>query len=233
MTLAYSADSDVAGQGRQTAARVRIRQNVDIKFDERFKTHFQMELGHTADNITTTSGSDRQTNLNVRHAVLDYTTLSGVNLQAGIVPLSDYFGDTGCFPATGTTTRSRFPRLPTDTGFDGDSVNISNNGYGLSTIQAKYAFPVTADLTGYVAAGWFGNTKAPAGRSGDVGTDWLLMGTYRFNNYLVLDFGGAFAKLKDSLSGYGNGIVGGAAFNQGMGVSRNKNALFTRLQAEF
>lgn len=394
---AYSADSDVAGQGRQTASRVRIRQNVDIKFDERFKTHFQMELGHTTDNVSTTSGSDRQTNLNVRHAVLDYTTLSGINLQAGIVPLSDYFGDTlfsgdwnynpvavsalaplgagklrafagtlretvgaggetvskddtthyqldyrlplsgnaqinfgasyvtltpdtaapfrsgshsnygvgaqfelgrglqlngfvmgsttdkkllapgagdgsgaaakleltgqagsGKFGllathATGKSNGSGFlPAMalsktngywgytgiltiqgPTDTGIDGDSVNISNNGYGLSTVQAKYAFPVTADLTGYVAAGWFGNTKAPAGRSGDVGTDWLLMGTYRFNKYLALDFGGAYAKLKDSVSGYSNGIVGGATFNQGVGVSRNKNALFTRLQAEF
>lgn len=394
---AYSADNDVAGQDKQTAARVRIRQNVDIKFDERFKSHLQLELGHTTDNITTTAGSDRQTNLNVRHAVLDYTTLSGINLQAGIVPLSDYFGDTlfsgdwnynpvavsalaplgagklrafagtlretvgaggetvskddtthyqldyrlplsgnaqinfgasyvtltpdvaapfrsgshgnygvgaqfelgrglqlngfvmgsttdkkllapgagdgsgaavkleltgqagsGKFGllathATGKSNGSGFlPAMalsrtngywgytgiltiqgPTDTGFDGDSVNISNNGYGLSTVQAKYAFPVTADLTGYVAAGWFGNTKAPTGRSGDVGTDWLLMGTYRFNKYLALDFGGAFAKLKDSLSGYSNGIVGGAAFNQGVGVSRNKNALFTRLQAEF
>ena len=394
---AYSADNDVVGQDKQTAARVRIRQNVDIKFDERFKTHFQMELGHTTDNVSTTSGSDRQTNLNVRHAVLDYTTLSGVNLQAGIVPLSDYFGDTlfsgdwnynpvavsalapvgaGKFRAfagtlretvgtggetvskddtthyqldyrlplsgkaqfnlgasyvtltpdtaapfrsgshsnygagaqfelgrglqlngfvagsstdkkllapgagdgsgvaaklelTGGAGSGKFGLLathatgksngsgflpvmalaktngywgytgiltvqgPTDTGIDGDSVNISNNGYGLSTVQAKYAFPLTADLSGYVAVGWFGNTKAPAGRSGDLGTDLLLMGTYRLNKYLALDFGGAFAKLKDSVSGYSNGIVGGATFNQGVGVSRNKTAFFTRLQAEF
>lgn len=51
---AYSADNDVGSEDNQTAARVRIRQNVDIKFDERFKTHFQMELGHTTDNVTTT-----------------------------------------------------------------------------------------------------------------------------------------------------------------------------------
>ena len=394
---AYTVDNDVPGQGDQTAARVRIRQNVDIKFDERFKTHFQAELGHTTDNITTTSASDRRTNLNVRHAVLDYTTLSGVNFQAGIVPLSDYFGDTlfsgdwdynpvavsvlapigagklrafagtlretigpggetvskddttqyqldyllplgsstkinfgvsyvtltpdvaapfrsadssnygvgvqfglgrglqlngfvvgsstdnqllapGAGDGSGTAAKieltgnagsGKFGLLatyatgksdgsgflpvmalsrtngywgytgiltiqgPTDTGFDGDSVNISNNGYGLSTVQAKYSFPITPDLTGYVAAGWFGNSKVRGGRSGDVGTDFLLMGTYRFNKYLALDFGGAFAKLKDSVSGYSNGIVGGAAFNQGVGVTRNKNALFTRLQAEF
>jgi hypothetical protein len=397
----YSADNDVAGEGKQTAARTRIRQNIDIKFDERFKTHLQMELGHTTDNVTTTAYSDRarggDANFNVRHAVLDYTTVGGVNLQAGIVPLSDYFGDTqfsrdwnynplavsvlapvgagtlrafagalretvgtggetvskddtthyqldyrlplsgnaqfnlgasyvtltpdvaapfrsgnhgnygvgaqfelgrgwqlngfvlgsttdkvllapgagngsgaavkleltgGAGPgkfgllvtyATGKSNGTGFLPVmalartngywgytgiltvqgPTDTGFDGDSVNLSNNGYGLSTVQAKFAFPVTADLTGYVAAGWFGNTKAPAGRSGDVGTDLLLMGTYRFNKYLALDFGGAFARLKDSVSGYSNGIVGGAAFNQGIGVSRNKNALFARLQAEF
>lgn len=394
---AYSSDNDVIGQGNQTASRVRIRQNVDIKFDERFKTHLQMELGHTTDNITTTSDSDRKTNLNVRHAVLDYTTVGGINLQAGIVPLSDYFGDTlfsgdwnynpvaasalipvgtgklrtfagtlretvgtggetvskddtshyqldyrlplgssarfnfggsyvtltpdnaapfrsgshsnygagaqfdfahglqlngfvlgsstdkkllapgagngsglaakleltggagsGKFGllathATGKSNGSGFLPVmalsrtngywgytgiltiqgPTDTGFDGDSVNISNNGYGLTTVQAKYDFPISADLSGYVAVGWFGNSKAPAGRSGDVGTDFLLMGTYRFNKYLALNFGGAYAKLKDSVSGYSNGIVNGATFNQAVGVSRNKTALFTRLQAEF
>lgn len=396
---AYSADNDVTGEGRQTASRVRIRQNIDIKFSEQFKTHLQAELGHTTDNLTTTAGSNRATNLAVRHAVMDYTTGGGINLQAGIVPLADYFGDTlfskdwnynpvaasllapmgtgklrafagtlnetvgqggetvskddtthyqldyvlplgqnnqlnagvsyvtltpdavpsfrskrnvnyglgaafdfgglglngfvlgsetdreifdptgvrgtgkgrgaaakleltgklgpGSFGLLGTYATGKkdgngfIPTMatvktngywgytgiltvqgPTDTGIDGDSVNISNNGYGLSTVQAKYAFPITADLDGYVAVGWFGNTDAP-GRSGNVGSDLLLMGTYHFNQVLALNFGWAYAKLKDSVSGYANGIVGGAPFNQDVGVSRDKKALFARLQAEF
>lgn len=47
-----------------------------------------------------------------------------------------------------------------------------------------------------------------------MGTDLLLMGAYRFKKYIALDFGGAFAKLKNIVSGYCNGIVGAAAFNQ-------------------
>lgn len=397
---AYSADNDVAGQGRQTAARMRIRQNIDLKFSEQFKTHLQMELSHTTDNVTVTAQSNRATNVSVRHGVLDYTTTGGTNLQAGIVPLMDNFGrilfdsdwnynplaasvtvplgrgnmrafaatlnetvgpggetvskdDTTHYqfdyvlpierggklnaglsyvsltPDTGPVFRSKrninyglgwqsgfgglgvsvyalgsqtdreifdptgangtgkgrggalkaeltgklaagdfgllatyasgqrggngfIPTLatvransywgytgiltvqgPTDTGIDGDSVNISNNGYGLSTVQAKFTFPVAADLSGYMAAGWFGNTKAPSGRSGGVGTDLLLMGTYRFDKFLALNFGFAYAKLKDGVSGYSNGIIGGASFNQGSGVNRDKKALFARLQAEF
>jgi len=390
---AYSVDNDVPGQDDQRAARVRIRQNVDIKFDEQFKTHLQAELGHTTDNVTTTSSSTRGNQLAIRHAVMDYTAKNGINTQAGIVPLGDYFGDTqfssdwnynplalaaiaplgpgklrvftaklnegqenitkddfshyqldyilplsgknqinlgalfvkltpnsvapftskrhgnfglgGRFEVGGGLTLNGFVvgsrtdkellapgagdgsgaalklelagaagpgkfgvlatrasgksdgsgflpvqalaktngywgytgiltvQGPTDTGFDGDSVNISNNGYGLSSVQAKYAFPITQDLSGYVAAGWFGGAKTPAGRSGDVGTDLLLMGTYRFTKILALDFGGAYAKLRDGVSGYSNGVIGGATFNQGTGISRDKSALFTRLQAEF
>lgn len=390
---AYAVDNDVTGQGNQTAARARIRQNIDLTFDQQFKTHLQMELGHTTDNVDTTNNSTRANNLAIRHAVLDYTAKNGIRGQAGIVPLGDYFGDVlfssdwnynpvalaltaplgqgrvrtfagslkkgsetnttandlshyqldyvlplsaknqinvgisflkaadntarpsrhthsnfglgGQFSfsdeltlntfvlasqtdkallapgardgrgsaaklelngklgpgnfgllgtyASGKSDGSGFLPVealartngywgytgiltiqgPTDTGFDGDSVNISNNGYGLSTLQAKYAFPITQDLSGYVAAGWFGGVKAPAGRSNNAGTDFLLMGTYRFNKYLALDFGGAYAKLKDSVSGYSNGAIGGASFNQAPGVSRTKSALFTRLQAEF
>lgn len=398
---AYSVDNDVPGEDRQTASRVRIRQNIDLRFDSQFKSHLQLELGHTTDNVTTTANSNRRTNVNVRHAVLDYTTNGGINLQGGIVPLSDYFGDTlfsadwnynpvalsavmpigagklrafagtlnetiapggetnskddtthyqvdyvmplgddsqlnvgvgyvNLTPDAGPTFRSKhginygvggkfgigaglmlnamvvgsetareihdptgargtgkgrgvaakleltgkagpgafgllathasgksgsngfIPIMalsktngywgytgiltiqgPTDTGIDGDSVNISNNGYGMSTLQAKYAFPITADLSGYIGLGWFGNAKTPTGRSDDVGTDLILMGTYRFNKLLALDFGAVAARLKDGLSGYSNGIIGGAPFNQAAGESRTKVGGFTRLQAEF
>jgi hypothetical protein len=396
---AYAVDDDILGADDQRAARLRIRQNIDLKFDPQFKTHLQIELGHTTDNIDTTNSSTRGTRLAVRHAVLDYTFTNGVHAQAGIVPLADHFGDAlfssdwnynplayaGVFPVGGGTLRvfaaklnegqeniteddfshyqldyrlalsgkheinlgAAFVRLapsarpntdppttpfasgdhvnlglgarvalaggltlnafavasrtdrellgtaddgrgtavkleltgalapgrfgllathatgkrdhsgflpvmalartngywgytgiltvqgPTDTGFDGDSVNVSNNGYGLSTIQARYVFPVTPSLSANVAAGWFGNAKTPAGRGEVVGTDVLLMGTYRFSKELALDFGVDRAKIKDAASGYSNGVTGGASFNQAAGVARDKTAFFTRLQAEF
>lgn len=403
----YSVDNG-GGAPQQVASRARIRQNIDIKFDEQFKTHLQMEVGHTTDNVTTTQTSTRGNVFAIRHAVMDYTATNGINAQMGIVPLSDHFGDTlfssswnynplalslttarrdydvvhrqppggreiglgaghlrafagvlkkGSETNTNTNDLSHYQldyvlplagnnRLnfgasfiraadplavvrnhsnfglwgnfevggglmlnafllgsrtdkellgtagsgsgtaikleltggagagnfglmatyasglsdgsgflpvqalartngywgytgiltvqgPTDTGFDGDSVNISNNGYGLSTLQAKYSFPISGNLSGYVGVGWFGSTKTPVGRSGGVGTDLILMGTYRFTKVLALNFGVDSARLKDGVSGYSNGVIGGAAFNHAAGVSRTKNALFTRLQAEF
>ncbi|MGQ9745858.1 MAG: hypothetical protein ACUVQV_07770 [Dissulfurimicrobium sp.] len=102
---------------------------------------------------------------------------------------------------------------PTDTGFDGDAVNISNNGYGLTTLQAKYAFAVTDDLDLYLAAGWFGNSSTPHGRSGYLGINLLSMFTYHFNKVLALDFGADYTHLKDRISGYSHRVIGGAVFN--------------------
>lgn len=138
-----------------------------------------------------------------------------------------YWGYTGILTVQG----------PTDTGFDFDGVNISNNGYGMSSVQAKYSFPLTENLGIYFAAGWFGNTHAGS-RSSTVGTDAIAMGTYRFNRVLALGFGIAYAQLKDSVSGYFQGVQqvagnSGAPFNQAEGEDRNKWALFGRLQAEF
>ena len=392
----YNAGNDtnniVDDDDDQRAARLRIRQNVDLKFSEEFKTHLQLELQHTTDNLMTTDVrmGGEETNVSVRHAVMDYTFGNGTNLQAGLVPLHDYFHDTlfssdwdynplaaavnvpigpGKFRAfaanlkegaenieaddfvhyqvdyslplgekaqivfTGTalnledfagqndsmhynmgigghleihegmaingfilgssTNKALLgttddadgvgllleltaPLGPgnfgimasytsgdsdgtgflapmafaqtfgywgytgiltiqgaTDTGFDFDGVNFSNNGLGMTSVQAKYAFPVTNDLSGYIAAGWFGNTDA-AGRDDDVGIDLLGMGTYRFTKELALDFGVAYASLKDSVSGYFQGVQkGGVIFNQDVGIDRDKLVFFGRLQAEF
>jgi len=45
--------------------------------------------------------------------------------------------------------------------------------------------------------------------------------------------GGAYAQLKDSVSGYWQGVQGGAGFNQAAGENRSKFVLFGRLQAAF
>jgi hypothetical protein len=398
---AYSADNDynnATPDDNQTAARLRLRQNVDITFNEQFKTHVQFELQHTTDNVSRTDSrrGGKSTRVSVRHAVMDYTfrpdnALNGTNAQVGIVPLQDYFhqtqfsadwdynplavsftvptgssslrlfaanleegsesnvnddfahyqadfsvpfgsdtgitltgtalnianvvgnGDgwhynyglgghipighnmkingfvmgsstdrsllgssidadgvavlaeltgslgpgeygvmasytTGEHDGTGFLMPMAFAQSfgywgytgiltvqgPTDTGIDGDGVNMSNNGYGMSSIQAKYAFPITEALSGYIAAGWYGNTDA-ANRDDTVGTDFLAMGTYRFNQYFALDVGGAFASLEDSVSGYFQGVqnASGPAFNQFKGEDRDKYAIFSRIQAEF
>lgn len=92
--------------------------------------------------------------------------------------------------------------------------------------------PLTANLDGYISAGWYGNTDA-RGRDSQVGNDLLLMGTYHFNKVLSLDLGAAYAQLEDSVSGYWQGVQGGAKFNQAAGDNRNKFAVFDRLQASF
>jgi hypothetical protein len=395
----YSVDDDTATDN-QTAGRARIRQNIDLKFFENFKTHLQLELGHTTDNVTTTSGSSRGNSIAVRHAVMDYTFTNGINMQAGLVPLSggyhetmfssdwDYnplaasfiipfaggnlrlfaanldegigtsetsleddlvhyqadfsttlgggskvtlsgtaintlddpsvavpgddsyhfnaaaginmglsndmafngfiagswtdksmlgttddgsgfavlgeltgsagsgnFGimvthasgesDSGGFltpmAIAGTNSYWGYTGLmtvqgPTDTAFDGDAVNISNNGYGLTSLQGKYSFPIMPDLTGYLAAGWFGNTDV-TGRDDDIGYDLIGMTTYRFNKVFALDLGLAYAEYNDSHSGYFRGVrtggAGGATLNAAAGSDQDRFAAFGRLQAEF
>ena len=379
----------------QTAGRLRLRQNVDIVFNEQFKTHAQFELQHTTDNVTTTDQrrGGKTTDVSIRHAVMDYTFRQGTNAQVGIVPLQDYFHQTqfsadwdynplaasfivpvgssslrlfagnleegsesnadddfvhyqadwtlpigsnagitltgtalniaeavgtddglhynygvgGHMPlgpmelngfvmgsstdkkllggtsdadgvavlaeVTGSLGSGSFGILasyakgeedgtgflmpmafaqtfgywgytgiltvqgPTDTGFDFDGVNMSNNGYGMISVQVKYSYPFTSALQGYLAAGWFGDTDA-TDRDSTVGTDFLAMGTYRFNKVFALDLGVAYAQLEDSVSGYFQGVqsttgISGAAFNQAEGEDRDKWAALGRIQAEF
>ncbi|MBW2713976.1 MAG: hypothetical protein JRC77_09525, partial [Deltaproteobacteria bacterium] len=91
---AYTADDDNGDD--PTSARVRIRQSLDVEFDQNLSSHLQVELGHTSDNITTTNNSSRSTNLAVRHAVMAYNFQPGesnLTAKVGILPLTDHFGD--------------------------------------------------------------------------------------------------------------------------------------------
>lgn len=398
---AYSVDNDIEEAGRQTAARLRVRQSLDLDFPWSCRIHLQVELGHTTDNITTTASATRAARLSVRHAVIDYTFQNGINLQTGLVPLADNFrdllfssdwdynplavsltlptgsgklrvfagvlregsettgkddlmhyqldffrpvgeqgssvnvgatlltvGNDGTGPASDTKatalgqhlnlgartrlalTRSWFADMallgswtdkkilstnedgsgaglrvevagpmargvlgvlgtwtsgtpdgrgfltplafvpaigrgansywgytgiltvqgPTDTGFDSDSVNVSNNGYGLTSLQGRYQLPMGERFKVWTSVGWFGGTSA-RGRRREVGLEVMAMGTYRLTPVLTLDFGGASARLNDSLSGYSQGAAG--PFNQEAGVVRRKMAIFSRLQVEF
>ena len=144
----------------------------------------------------------------------------------GFLPTMSLVGFNGYWGYTGLLT----VQGPTDTGFDIDSVNVSNNGYGLGSLQLR----MIADLTDYfsltAAAGWFGGARVRE-RSDQVGVDLLLMGSYRVHRYLGVDFGIAAARLEDSVSGYARGAVGG--FGSVVGDHRDKVALFARVQAEF
>jgi hypothetical protein len=68
---------------------------------------------------------------------------TGFLMPMAFAQSNGYWGYTGILTIQG----------PTDTGSDGDAVNMSNNGYGMSSIQARYSSPVTDALTAYFSAG--------------------------------------------------------------------------------
>jgi len=155
------------------------------------------------------------------------TYASGDSDGTGFMPVMAVGGTQGYWGYTGLLT----VQGPTDTGIDGDSVNISNNGYGLATIQAKYSFPIMDRLDGYLGLGWYGATNAPGMRDDTLGIDGIAMLSYHFTRILGLDFGIAAASLNDSNSPYFVGTKG--SFATPAGTDRTKVAGFARLQAEF
>jgi hypothetical protein len=382
----YSVDNDRAGEDRQNAARLRLRQNIDIEFNEQLKSSVRLQLNHTNDNVTN-AGDINDNGVQIRHGYIDYAFNPHHNLRTGLVPVLEYhndllyskswgynpfalegfsevgswnfhyfaaqlneddetsnaddvahyqfdsiyqinreldltfsatmvdiaqtvyngqhynaaikaeykrddlkvyvdilssYSDSALFTsgknaegfallaatelnldngkiglmatyATGDSDGSGFlipmsfvqtnsywggytgiiTVMPqTDTGFASDAVHISNNGYGMSTLQFKADYKLSKQFGLYLGLGWFGNTDAP-GRESTVGYDSVLMGKYKLNKFLGLDFGIAHAQLNDSLSGYGNSVLGVASFNQSAGTTRNKTAIFGRLQLEF
>lgn len=100
---AYTLNDD-DGAGDIAAARVRIRQNIDLKFSEQFSTHIQLNIGHITEGIdnhaTNTTGADspgagdRGVTVGLRHAVMNYKFSDAALLKAGLVPIPDKFGDT-------------------------------------------------------------------------------------------------------------------------------------------
>lgn len=87
--------NDEDGAGDIAAARVRIRQNIDLKFSEQFNTHIQFNIGHVREGIGNhnLNQADEPT-VAIRHAVMNYKFSDAAVLQAGLVPISDKFGDT-------------------------------------------------------------------------------------------------------------------------------------------
>ena len=152
----YDADNDtntvVPDTDNQTAARVRIRQNIDLKFSEQFKTHLQLELQHTTDNVTRTASrrGGASTNVSVRHAVIDYTFNNDTNLQAGLVPLHDYYHDTLFSSDWDYNPLAASVNVPLGPGvlrlfaanLEEGAENIENDDF--VHYQADYSFPLSA-----------------------------------------------------------------------------------------
>lgn len=159
---------------------------------------------------------------------LMFTHASGKKDGTGfLVPMSftktnSYWGYTGVITV--------MPQ--TDTGFASDSVHISNNGFGMSSYQAKISFYPNKKTLLYFGTGFFNDSHA-AHRDSIVGYDAVAMYAYDFNDYLSIDIGIDYAQLNDSLSGYTKGVIYGTSFNQAQGVTRYKTAIFSRLQLEF
>lgn len=91
---AYALNDD-DGAGDIAAARARIRQNIDFKFSEEFSTHIQLNIGHIREGIGNHNlNQDGQASVGLRHAVMHYKFSDAATLLAGLVPISDKFGDT-------------------------------------------------------------------------------------------------------------------------------------------
>ncbi|RMF18120.1 MAG: hypothetical protein D6757_00320 [Alphaproteobacteria bacterium] len=157
------------------------------------------------------------------------THATGRRDGSGFLPVMALAGTYGYWGLTGLLT----VQGPTDTGFDGDGINISNNGFGLTSIQGRWKHRLAPDWRLTLAAGWFGNSRTPQPRSDFVGVDLLAMLSWQLTDILSLDAGFGYARIDDGVSGYFQGVIGNTRFNGPVGVQRDKVAGFTRLQAEF
>ncbi len=382
----YSIDNDISTTSRQNAARLRIRQNIDIRFDKRLKSSVRLQLNHTNDNITN-AGDINGNDVQIRHAYIDYQLTPSTHIKTGLVPVTEYqeqllysapwgynpfavegFTDAGAWKwhyfaaalqegsesnstddqihyqadlgyefsdvskitlsatmmelgymtqkakhyngaikarwrwnsgyvfkvaalvsqtdkvllatsqaghgtaylmklsrktsKSDTALMATFARgeadgsgflspmaftgtyaywgytgvvtvqYQTDTGFASDGLQLSNNGYGMNSVQLKQEWQLSAADKLYVGAGWFGASQA-ANRSSEIAHDLVVMNKQRLHKGLTLDVGAVYAKIYDSLSGYGQTVLGGAGFNQNAGTVRYKKGVFGRLQLQF
>lgn len=88
----YSIDNDLKEEDRQSAYRARIRQNVDIRFDEQLSSSVRFQLNHT--NASTTDAKDAGGNgVLIRHAFVDFAPNAAHRWRGGFVPVKEYHHD--------------------------------------------------------------------------------------------------------------------------------------------
>lgn len=78
------------------ASRLRFRPTLDLSFDDRIKTHVQLNIGHINSNVTNARNEQGgNPAVALRHAYISapLPKAEDLTLVAGIVPISDRFGD--------------------------------------------------------------------------------------------------------------------------------------------
>ncbi|KIM11209.1 MAG: hypothetical protein KU37_06070 [Sulfuricurvum sp. PC08-66] len=135
---------------------------------------------------------------------------------------NSYWGYTGIATVT----------FQTDTGFDGHSVHLSNNGHGLSALQSRLTYALTPVDALIASAGWFGNTRVN-GAPSTVALDALLYGYHSFNRYFRLDVGIDAARLYSGLKPYHSGVLGSTQAITQTQDAFTQIAFFGRVQVEY
>jgi len=101
-----------------------------------------------------------------------------------------------------------------------------NNGYGLTTLQAKYDVPLSEKVRAILDVAWYQSSKdmpiAPGKTSSDLGTELGGMLKIGMGKYVGLDIGYAYVTLGDAGQKYYNANADDSAY-----------ALFARFQIEF
>src|SRR3990172_8274797 len=92
----YSMNQDKDVDAGKAAARLRWRPTWDVKVNNDVSMHMQLKIGHIQSNTSNAryeQGGDPA--VAIRHAMLSFTTpVTGGKFAAGLVPMSDKFGDT-------------------------------------------------------------------------------------------------------------------------------------------
>ena len=92
----YSLNQDEDVDSGTAAARLRWRPTWDVKVNNDVSMHMQLNIGHIQSNTSNAryeQGGDPA--VAIRHAMLNFTTpVTGGKFAAGLVPMSDKFGDT-------------------------------------------------------------------------------------------------------------------------------------------
>jgi hypothetical protein len=103
-----------------------------------------------------------------------------------------------------------------------------NQGYGLTTVQAKVDFPITEGLSAQGVIGTFRSNKDMIDGNGNnvgksLGTEAGVTLAANVGKHMTLEFGGAVASL---------GNAGRAIYND-PSTKKSVNEIFSRLQLEF
>lgn len=90
----FRGDDSSFGKDERAAARLRWRPTIDVKMSESVSLHTQFNIGHINSNTYNACGGGNDCFM-LRHAVIQVDLFdTGITGMAGLVPISDKFGDT-------------------------------------------------------------------------------------------------------------------------------------------